>query len=222
MAAHIKVWEQIIADGNPPAIILESDAKKVRSLPTDLPNDGITILGGNLRTKATSDVSTDKEVFKYLSTFALTDKQVYGLGTQTWINSLAYYVPPGKCGELLSRAYLGPRKLRSPDNWLSQERFVDYLVWPNPYVEMGVGTNIHRSSQADVRKDSQSDLYCCLGARGASPIGMPAIECSTLTAKEWIVKLREHFVTVSQEAAVSTEDEADAADAIQRQPHLLC
>ena len=60
MSAHIKVWEQIIADGNPPAIILASDAKKVRSLPSELPSDGIAILGGNLRIRKTSDVSTDQ------------------------------------------------------------------------------------------------------------------------------------------------------------------
>ena len=45
-AAHLRAWEALAELGSPEAIILEDDAKLLRPVPADLPQDTVTLLGG--------------------------------------------------------------------------------------------------------------------------------------------------------------------------------
>ena len=66
--AHFRAWEKIKADGDKGGIVLESDAQLLRNMACDiddLPDSGITALGGNFRFKAT-DGYDNQAIFKWL------------------------------------------------------------------------------------------------------------------------------------------------------------
>ena len=104
---HVNAWKAIRDDGDRGGVVLESDARLVRAMPalSTLPDNRVTILGGNLRKKAT-EKNAD---FELISEFGmrlpndLPDNEV-------WINSLAYYVPPGVGKHLLKKVRKPTRK----------------------------------------------------------------------------------------------------------------
>ena len=168
--AHFRAWEKIKADGDKGGIVLESDAQLLRNMACDiddLPDSGITALGGNFRFKAT-DGYDNETIFKWLGKVP---KPLFSVKGMTWINCVAYYVPPKMASFLVKQAFEGPRVLRSPDNWLTHEKLIHHAMFPTPYGTQEGRSNIPKSKAAD----GMSDVYLCLGMRKACRLVVPLV-----------------------------------------------
>ena len=151
--SHYKAWQGL---GEDAGIIVESDALQVAEIPSSLPLDGITLLGGVIRgPQVTKEDDFAPKLLEILESF---DRGVNAIDYSrfSWTMSIAYYLPPTLARQLVSmvdEALLPPRAV---DRWLNRSGLTKYLYFPEVFHDMP-----NTSLIGSPKGDQHSRLYVC-------------------------------------------------------------
>ena len=155
-AAHVAAWE---AAGQEEAVVLEDDAYCCREFEEGVlascPADGVTLLGGVLRTKGTWDKEQEQYIKngEFLVELA---KLKPGLNPlqQKFTMAVSYFLPAGVASMLLSAAKKA-KSIGPVDAWMRKVGLVKYLYYPNFFMDSATTD----SQIGSKNKEMQSDLY---------------------------------------------------------------
>ena len=177
--AHFRVWEQAGADA---VVVLEDDARKIPGRECDLldlPTDGITMLGGVIRSPTTWD--NEKawlESGQFLQHFVKLTPGINRVQTKM-TGTLSYYLPPGYAAKLVQKLQAGHGK--AVDIWLIETQLVKYFWFPNVYMDATDAVSQTGSPSASL----VSDFYMSCGMRDvAAKMGFHA-PARGADIKEW-------------------------------------
>lgn len=191
-AAHYQIWVRLQSQVGG-GIVCEDDARRndEREMPSivDLPQSGITVLGGVLRTRV---LEHEEELWYdntlYLEVLAGMTPGINRFPDASWTMALAYYVP-----QLVAKALVAQvnsdSSLTKVDRWLWLNGFCEYLCWPNPFrdddVESHCGTRVH---------GRVADLYLNQsGQARAAVYGKPTIYGCDGEVTKWQLHLTQRF-----------------------------
>jgi GR25 family glycosyltransferase involved in LPS biosynthesis len=155
-AAHVAAWE---AAGKKAVIVLEDDAYCCRKFDEEAlascPADGVTLLGGVLRTPGTWDKESEHYIKSGEFLVALS-KLKLGVNPlqQKFTMSLSYFLPAGVASMLLSAAKKA-KSIGPVDAWMGKTGLVTSLYYPNFFMDSAT-TDSQIGSKT---KEMKSDLY---------------------------------------------------------------
>lgn len=141
--------QKVVARGLKDVVVCEDDAHRIRRLPAArrLSRDGITLLGGAIRTPGPWQSEEDDfrksgacaRVLRNMRTGVNEiDYDIY-----RWTGACSYYVPgPAAARAVLDRLENRDEKLTHFDVWAARHRLVKYLYYPNVFKEADYGSNI--------------------------------------------------------------------------------
>ena len=171
--SHYKLWETIITN-QADAVICEDDAILVESRSIDtstLPQDGITLLGGCIRTPG----AWNREKTEFVDNLKFLDIvknfkpgiNLIDFDKFRWTNCLAYFLPWNMARELVEdvRRILDDGKgFRPVDIWLGKNIWMKYIHYPNIFIDMDDSV-----TQVNSPKGHQkADFYICEYMRRAA------------------------------------------------------
>tara|TARA_R110002072_G_scaffold134593_1_gene275475 strand:+ start:282 stop:869 length:588 start_codon:yes stop_codon:yes gene_type:complete len=144
--SHTLLWKYIITNKLNGTLILEDDACRVGYLPLELPQDGITYLGGFFHNKK----MTDNTKFHHISVKGINklDKDKLRI-----LMTMAYYIPTWQIAKKMLESVEKPR-IRAIDVMLYDIDIPTYYQFPAPYIEADLESTIRK----DKRKHS-NELY---------------------------------------------------------------
>ena len=171
--SHYKLWVTI-SKNQADAVICEDDAILVESRSIDistLPQDGITLLGGCIRTPGAW--SREKAEFVNNLKFLEIVKNfkpginIIDYDEFRWTNCMAYFLPWKMAGHLVEdvRRILDDGKgFRPVDIWLGKNIWMKYIHYPNIFIDMDDSV-----TQVNSPKGHQkADFYICEYMRRAA------------------------------------------------------
>ena len=144
--SHTLLWRYIIDNKLNGTMILEDDACRVGDLPEELPQDGITYLGGFFYQK---QMSNNKKI-QHISVNGINklDKDKMRI-----LMTMAYYIPTWEIAKKMLEDVDKPR-IRAIDVMMYGIDIPTYYQFPAPYIEADLESNIRK----DKRKHS-NELY---------------------------------------------------------------
>ena len=171
--SHYKLWETI-SKNQADAVICEDDAILVESRSIDistLPRDGITLLGGCIRTPG----AWSREKAEFVNNLKFLDIvknfkpgiNIIDYDKFRWTNCLAYFLPWNMARHLVEdvRRILDEGKgFRPVDIWLGKNIWMKYIHYPNIFIDMDDSV-----TQVNSPKGHQkADFYICEYMRRAA------------------------------------------------------
>lgn len=163
------VWQKIASEQRD-AVVCEDDAvlREGRIFNTSsLPQDGITLLGGCIRTPGAwaRERSEFVENLKFLEIVKSFKPGINNITDEfRWTNCLAYFIPWNLAKELIQTVSDCHGKVRPVDIWLGQQPQMKYLYYPNVFIDMDNAT-----TQVNIPKGHQkADFYICEYMRKAA------------------------------------------------------
>jgi hypothetical protein len=159
---HLRAW-RLVAERGVSSIIVEDDAHLIRSFDAMcLPADGITLLGGTIRTlgawsREREEFLESREFLRLLSSFGSGVNRVAGF---RFTMCIAYHLPASCAARLVQLVDREGARIRAPDVFLFGSGLVTHLYFPNPFVEVG-GPSQCNSPKSDL----DSDFYVSSGMR---------------------------------------------------------
>ncbi len=144
--SHTLLWRYIIDNRLNGTLILEDDACRVGDLPLELPQDGITYLGGFFHNKK----MTNNKKFVHISVNGINklDKDKMRI-----LMTMAYYIPTWEIAKKMLESVDKPR-IRAIDVMMYGIDIPTYYQFPAPYIEADLESTIRK----DKRKHS-NELY---------------------------------------------------------------
>ena len=160
--SHMKVWQKIASEQRS-AVVCEDDAVLLegRSFNTSsLQQDGITLLGGCIRTPG-AWVREKSEFVENLKFLEIVKNFKSGTNIITnefrWTNCLAYYIPWNLAEELIQTVSDCLGKVRPVDIWLGKQPQMKHLYYPNVFIDMDNATTQVKSPKGH----QKADFYIC-------------------------------------------------------------
>ena len=130
--SHIKLWKHIIDNKLDNVLILEDDAYKINEDPTNLPDDGITYLGGFFHTIFMANKIKKLEVIipESIDGINLLDKSKTRI-----LMTISYYIPNWKIAEIMYNHIINMKYYRPIDSLMIKIPIKNYYYYPAIYLE---------------------------------------------------------------------------------------
>ena len=144
--SHTLLWRYIIDNKLNGTLILEDDAKLVNDLPEELPQDGITYLGGFFHNKK----MTDNKKFVHTSVNGINE---LNKDKMRILMTMSYYIPTWEIAKKMLQDVDKPR-IRAIDVMMYGIDVPTYYQFPASYIE----SNLESMIRKDKKKHS-NELY---------------------------------------------------------------
>ena len=144
--SHTLLWRYIIDNKLNGTVILEDDAKLVNDLPLELPQDGITYLGGFFHNKK----MTNNTKFEHISVNGINE---LNKDKMRILMTMAYYIPTWEIAKKMLESVEKPR-IRAIDVMMYGIDVPTYYQFPASYIE----SNLESMIRKDKKKHS-NELY---------------------------------------------------------------